>query len=123
MVEDETALRSIARRVLTRRGYRVLDAASGPEALRLVREHADPIDLVLTDMVMPGMSGRALTDQLPLIGCEAPVLYMSGYTDDEILRRGLLDPETGFLQKPFSPNALAQAVRDALGQVQAVARA
>ena len=114
VVEDEAPLRSIARRVLTRQGYRVLDAQDGHAALQLIAEYRGRIDLVVTDMVMPGLNGRALAERLAAAGCDAPVLYMSGYTDDDIVRRGLLQPGLAFLQKPFSPNSLAQAVRSTL---------
>ena len=114
LVEDEEAVRRLARRVLERQGYTVLEARNGRDAVALVATHERPIDLVLTDMVMPEMSARALVEELAAARPTLRVLYMSGYTDDEILRRGLLDPDTSLLSKPFTADALAEAVRAAL---------
>lgn len=114
MVEDEAPVRVVVRRMLERQGYTVLDAASGPDALRLAETSARDIDLVLTDVVMPEQSGRAFAEQLALRRPEQRVLYMSGYTDDEIVRRGLTQPGARLLQKPFTPQRLARAVREAL---------
>ena len=114
VVEDEAPVRLVVRRMLERLGYVVLDAESARDALRLAETAAHPIDLVLTDVVMPGQSGRAFAEQLALARPELRVLYMSGYTDDEILRRGLAEPGATFLEKPFTPERLARAVRGAL---------
>jgi signal transduction histidine kinase/ActR/RegA family two-component response regulator len=114
LVEDEEAVRRLARRVLERQGYTVLEARNGRDAVALVATHERPIDLVLTDMVMPEMSARALVEELAAARPTLRVLYMSGYTDDEILRRGLLGPDTSLLSKPFTADALAEAVRAAL---------
>ena len=114
IVEDEEAVRGLARRILERQGYAVLEARGGREALALAATHDGAIDLLLTDIVMPGMNGRLLAEQLLDAHPELRVLYMSGYTDDEIVRRGMFDRGTGFLEKPFSAETLARAIRAAL---------
>ena len=114
VAEDEDAVRRLARRILERQGYQVLEARDGRHAMELARRHAGPIDLLLTDMVMPEMNGRALAEQLCQLRPSLRVLYMSGYTDDDIVRRGMLGPGTGFLEKPFTPDMLARAIRGAL---------
>jgi PAS domain S-box-containing protein len=116
LVEDEDAVRAIARHVLTGCGYQVLDAASGVEALRCSRRHDGPIHLLITDVVMPEITGRALAQELVGERPDIRVLYMSGYTDDAVIRHGVLHAETPFLQKPFMPQALAAKVRDVLNQ-------
>jgi len=113
LVEDEAAVRALGRRMLERRGYRVLEAASGAEALRHVDNHPDPIHLLITDVVMPGMSGRELARRLGDLRPGIKVLYLSGYTDDALVRHGIESGEP-FLQKPFSRDALAMKVRDVL---------
>ncbi len=114
VVEDEPDLRRLVTRVLASHGYTVTESANGREALELCAATRDHIDLVITDVVMPEMSGREFSERLAEVGCSAKLLYMSGYTDDEILRRGVLDPNVAFLQKPFSVEALLHAVRRAL---------
>jgi PAS domain S-box-containing protein len=114
LVEDEDALRHLDRQILMRYGYRVLHARSGPEALALAQAHPEPIDLLLTDVVLPLMSGRQLADELQRSQPGMKVLYMSGYTADEILRHGVSDASMAFIQKPMSPVALACKVRDVL---------
>jgi CheY-like chemotaxis protein len=96
------------------RGYKVLPARHGADALRIASAPDQQIDLVLTDVVMPGMNGREFVEALHGRGPRIPVLYMSGYTDDEIIRRGLIDSSVAFLQKPFTPKALAGRVRSIL---------
>ncbi len=115
LVEDEEAVRRLARRVLEEVGYRVLEAADGPEALRLAERWDDAIDLVVTDVIMPGMSGQELSARLREQRPWLRILYVSGYTDDAILQHGTLLPNTSFLQKPFTPAGLAQRVREAIG--------
>jgi two-component system, cell cycle sensor histidine kinase and response regulator CckA len=115
LVEDERAVRGVVRRQLERAGYAVREAASGAEALRLVLDGADPIDVVLTDVVMPEQNGRVLAERIARIRPELRVVFMSGYTDDEIVRRGLLTPGAVLLQKPFTPEALAAAIGNARG--------
>jgi signal transduction histidine kinase/integral membrane sensor domain MASE1/CheY-like chemotaxis protein len=114
VAEDEEQVRRVAARALTEAGYQVLEAANGREALELAARATAPVRLVLTDVVMPEMSGRELADRLAILLPGTPVLFTSGYTDGEILRRGLLAPESDFLAKPFSPDAVVRAVRDRL---------
>ena len=115
LVEDEEMVRVLARRVLTESGYTVLEAAGGAEAVELAAEHPGPVDLLLTDVVMPGMSGRELADRLRPLRPEMRVLYTSGYTDDAIVRRGISASGTAFVAKPFTPDSLARKVREVLG--------
>ena len=114
LVEDEPAVRAVARQVLTRQGYTVLEAHDGQAALAMVDATRPTIDLVLTDLVMPGMSGRNLADQLVRRFPDVRVLYMSGYTDDAIVRHGMLGTGLAYLQKPFRPAALVQKVWEVL---------
>src|SRR5881396_2639989 len=107
LVEDEHLVRLLARKVLERAGYRVLVAAGGAEALELAERYAGPIHLLLTDVVMPGMNGRALMRRLAPLRPDLRVLYMSGYADEAVAQHGVLDPGTAFLQKPFTPGGLA----------------
>ncbi|HEY8468590.1 MAG TPA: PAS domain S-box protein [Longimicrobiales bacterium] len=114
LVEDEAAVRALARQILERKGYRVITAQHGAEALQLARDSAEPVDLLLTDLVMPHMDGRELARQLAAIWPGLRVLFMSGYTGDAIVRRGLFDPDVAFIEKPFTPAALARKVRELL---------
>ncbi len=114
LVEDEAMVRNLSARVLSGAGYNVLKVSSGPEALRLCQEYPDRIDLLLTDVVMPGMSGGQLAEKLTALRPDLKVLYMSGYTDSDIVQHGVLRPGTLLLNKPFTPQALAHKVREAL---------
>ncbi len=114
LVEDDEAVRHLAREILQMHGYTVLEARHRGEALRMAGDHAGPIHLMVTDVVMPGMSGRALAGLLGPLRPDMKVLYMSGYTDDAIVHHGVLDPGTAFLQKPFAADALARKVREVL---------
>ncbi len=114
LVEDEASVRALARRILTGRGYRVLEAADAQQALEVARGHPDPIHLLLTDVVMPGLSGCELADVLRPQRPRMKVLYMSGYSDHAVLRDQSLNVGTNFLHKPFTPESLATRVRDAL---------
>ena len=114
VAEDEDGVRSWISRVLRDRGYTVLEARHGAEALRLFAENAADVRLVLTDLMMPSADGREVGERMALRAPDVPVLYMSAYARDEIKRRRLLPPNTAFLQKPFSPWLLAQRVRAAL---------
>jgi len=116
LVEDEPAVRGVARQVLARQGYVVLEAPDGQTALAMIDGGAPSVDLVLTDVVMPGMSGRALADQLATRCPGVRVLYMSGYTDDAIVRHGMLERGLAYLQKPFRPDALVRKVREVLNR-------
>ena len=114
LVEDEDAVRAIARETLARWGYRVLLAPDGSAALTLARRHHEPIDLLLTDVVMPGLHGRALAEALQRDRPTLRVLFMSGYTEDEVLHRGVSTEALAFIAKPFTPDALAARVRAVL---------
>ncbi|MGZ8493496.1 MAG: response regulator, partial [Gemmatirosa sp.] len=114
LVEDEDAVRAIARETLARRGYHVLVAPDGPGAIALARRHTTPIDLLLTDVIMPGMHGRELAEALLRDRPAMRVLFMSGYTEDEVLHRGISTEALAFIAKPFTPDTLAARVRDVL---------
>jgi two-component system cell cycle sensor histidine kinase/response regulator CckA len=115
LVEDEPSVRDLAKRLLKQQGYRVLEAANGEEALRLVQEKTgEKIHLLLTDVVLPQMGGKELADQLRILRPGIKVLYTSGYTDYAIVHHGVLDSGTDFLQKPFSLKTLSQKVREVL---------
>jgi CheY-like chemotaxis protein len=114
LVEDDPAVRALTRRVLQSRGYSVLEAGDGPEALRLAGEHQATIDLLVTDIVMPEMSGRRLAENLRSLHPAARVLFMSGFTEADVVQQGLLEPGAAFVEKPFSPANLVARVREAL---------
>jgi signal transduction histidine kinase/CheY-like chemotaxis protein len=116
VVEDEDAVRSLTCRILERQGYRVIAAHHGREAVEIASTEPGRIDLVLTDIVMPGMNGRGLVERLAGIRPTIKSLYMSGYTDDDIIRRGFIEPSKSFLQKPFTSEALLQTVRKVLDE-------
>jgi PAS domain S-box-containing protein len=116
VVEDEEAVRTMTGRLLQSEGYEVLEAANGREALEIVERYSGRVDLVITDVAMPVMSGRDLADRLKQRRASLPVLFMSGYTDDEMVRRGLIEPDHPFLSKPFTPEVLAGKVRLLLDQ-------
>ena len=114
VVEDAASVRSVMRQVLERYGYAVLEAPDGETALQLAAKHHGPIHLLLTDVVMPGVSGRQLADRLLRLRPGIKVLYASGYTDDAIIHHGILEPGIAYLQKPFTRDALALKVRAVL---------
>jgi two-component system, cell cycle sensor histidine kinase and response regulator CckA len=114
LVEDDSNLRALVARVLKSRGYTVHVAASGTEALIIASNPAMLLDAVITDVVMPGMNGREVVEKLLESRPDLGSLLMSGYTDDDVLRRGVLQGETAFLQKPFTPDQLARKVRAVL---------
>lgn len=116
LVEDEVAVRRLGCRILERKGYNVLEADSGAAAIRLFERMAPAITLLVTDIVMPGMRGSELARRLRAMKPSLRVLFTSGYTDDAISQEGVLEPGTAFLEKPFTPQALAQKVRDVLDQ-------
>jgi two-component system cell cycle sensor histidine kinase/response regulator CckA len=114
VVEDDTAVGSVIRRSLERFGYQVLLVESGTEAIRIATEHPEQIDLLLTDIVMPGMNGVQVADAVVKLRDDIRVLFMSGYADQELIRTGLLSHQSRFLQKPFDPGELNRKVRETL---------
>jgi len=116
VVEADKEVRNLAVRILKRQGYTVLDGSYGDEALNVCRNHQGPIHLLLTDVVMPGMSGHELAKRLESFHPEMKVLYMSGYTDDAIVMHGVLVRGVNYIQKPFTVDALAKKVREVLEQ-------
>jgi len=114
LAEDEDAIRALARRILEREGYTVLEARDGRDALRVAAGYPSPIDLLVSDMVMPNLGGSALYAQLCNARPALRALFISGYTDDDIARRGLSEGGSAFLQKPFTAQALAAATAAAL---------
>ncbi len=115
VVEDELSVRALAKRVLEANGYTVLVAGNGAQALAVAHEVRGRIDLVVSDVIMPGMGGRELAEQLMALRPGIKVLFVSGYTDDTIMDQGVLMAGTAYLQKPFSPHGLAAKVREVLG--------
>ena len=118
---SELVRAGLVRRVLDRMGYTVLEAEHGPQALEIMAARTEPVDLLLTDVIMPGMSGRELADQLQRSHPGIKVLFMSGYTDEAISQHGVLVSGVAFLEKPFTPDILLRRVREVLG-VPAAAR-
>jgi CheY-like chemotaxis protein len=116
LVEDEPAVRALDRRVLSTCGYTVLEAKDGRDALRVAEEHAGKIDVLVSDVVMPHLGGRQLAEKLMTARPGIKVLFVSGYTDDAVLRHGV-GAEFAFLAKPFSPARLARKVREVLERV------
>jgi CheY-like chemotaxis protein len=106
--------RLLTRRILESKGYHVLEAADGQEALAVAEGYPRAIHLLLTDVVMPSLGGRELADRLSIRQPGLKVLFLSGCTDDAVVRHGALEPGDNFLQKPFTPAALARKVRDVL---------
>jgi PAS domain S-box-containing protein len=118
LVEDEEIVRALAREILETQGYEVLTATNGEEGLRVCHQFGGRIDLLITDVVMPNMSGRELAENVAGLRPETRILYMSGFTDDAIVRHGVLDDGVSFIQKPFSPDALAMKARSVLDGAQ-----
>jgi PAS domain S-box-containing protein len=116
IIEDEDMVRGLASRGLRDLGYSVVEARNGSEALQYVKQHPGTVDLVISDVVMPEMGGREMGEMLARYEPDLPVLYMSGYTGDDVVHRGLLDPTAPFQQKPFTPIGLAGKVRTLLDQ-------
>lgn len=114
LVEDEEAVRRFAAHALEVKGYTVLRAANGREALGILARRQAPIALVVTDVVMPDVGGQVLADRLRELHPDLPILFISGYTDSSVIHKGLMDRPGGFLQKPFGPTDLARSVREAL---------
>ena len=114
LVEDELGVRQLVREMLHRLGYTILEASGGAEALRLFDQHQGSIDLLLTDVIMPQMSGRDLAERLKALQPSLKVLYISGYTDDMLAHHGVLESNVFLLQKPFAPDELARKLREVL---------
>jgi two-component system, cell cycle sensor histidine kinase and response regulator CckA len=116
LVEDNDAVRRLAFLSLQSHGYQILQAGDGPQAVNIAEQHQGRIDLLATDLVMPRMSGRELAQTLLPRFPDMKVLYLSGYTDDAVVRHGILQSDVNFLQKPFTPSSLANKVRQVLDQ-------
>jgi two-component system cell cycle sensor histidine kinase/response regulator CckA len=116
VIEDESVVRKLACRGLRDHGYNVVEAANGAQALRYIREHPQVVDLVISDVVMPEIGGREVGQRLATLDPDLPNLYMSGYTGEDVVQRGLLDPGAPFQQKPFTPAGLALKIRQMLDQ-------
>jgi CheY-like chemotaxis protein len=114
VVEDQHEVRVLSAQMLAEQGYKVLEAPDGQSALELFERHKDEIDLLLTDVVMPGISGRVVADRIREARPETRVLFMSGYTDDEIMHQGIYHDLVDFLPKPFTMEELAAKVREVL---------
>ena len=114
VVEDDRMVRELAIKILQKYGYKVLEAEDGKEAIEIGKQHEGPIDLMLTDVVMPGMSGRILAAEFESLRPKIKVVYMSGYTDNIVVHHGILDRGMSFIQKPFTHEALAIKVRELL---------
>jgi CheY-like chemotaxis protein len=114
VVEDDDAIRRMTREFLTIKGYTVMEARSGAEAIEFLGNHPEPIDLVLTDVMMPGMKGRELGERLAELRTGIKILYMSAHTGDTVMEQDMLAPGTAFIEKPFSPEELASKVREVL---------
>lgn len=114
MVEDTILLRELTRLLLEGVGYRVIDSGVPEEALRIAKDYVGPLPLLITDVIMPGMSGITLAEEFAKIRPETKVLYTSGYADDAITRHGGLASDASFLEKPFSRDALIRKVRQIL---------
>jgi two-component system, cell cycle sensor histidine kinase and response regulator CckA len=118
LVEDEDAVRTLVRGVLRSRGYTVLEASNAADAARISHDFGGAIDILLTDVVMPDVSGRELADQLRVTRPDMRLLYMSGYTEDRIVHHGVMTSDVGFLQKPFTPESLLRKMRETLDRRQ-----
>ncbi len=116
IVEDDEDVRKLAVQILERQGYKVMEARDGAEALRICKDYKEPIHLILVDLIMPGLNGRKMVDELSQIRKDFKVLYMSGYTENTIAHRGILEPGIEFIQKPFTMEDLARKVRHILNK-------
>jgi CheY-like chemotaxis protein len=114
VVEDQEDVRKLIRTILESYGYRILEAENGVEALRLIEEHPGEIQLLLTDVILPGMNGKTLSEQMRVLLPKPKVIFMSGYPEDAISRRGVLEQDVAYLPKPFSLEYLAVKVREVL---------
>jgi CheY-like chemotaxis protein len=114
LVEDDPLVRNVALRALETAGYRVLESGNGHGALAMAHSCDDDIDLVITDVVMPLMGGRELAQELSALHSKTSILFMSGYTDDAVVRHGIMDKDIEYLQKPFTPEGLVRRVGEVL---------
>jgi len=114
LVEDDPLVRDVAFRALESAGYRVLESGNGHGALAMAHSCEDEIDLLITDVVMPLMGGRELAQELSALHPKTSILYMSGYTDDAVVRHGIMDKDIEYLQKPFTPESLVRRVGEVL---------
>jgi CheY-like chemotaxis protein len=112
LVEDEDSVRNLTLRMLNQLGYTVIPAADGKQGIEIAKAHSGRIDLLLTDMVMPNMSGRQLAEMVKAIHPETAIVFMSGYTEDTVVHQGVLQPGVEFLSKPFSRESLAGTLRE-----------
>jgi len=122
VVEDNEAVRRLTKTILKAYGYQVLEAANSTEAFALEKEHSGEIHLLLTDVILPGMNGKLLSERLRALRPKLKVLFTSGYTADVIARRGVLQRDVAYLQKPFGPDSLAAKVREVLTEPSASQR-
>ncbi len=116
VVEDEGIVRQVAMRILRKSGYTAFEAANAQEALELIEDYRDPIHLLITDVVMPGMNGKELAQRILKWRPDLAVLYMSGYSEDIVMHRGILEPGIAFIEKTFTGPVLLRKVRDVLDQ-------
>jgi CheY-like chemotaxis protein len=116
LVEDDEQVRAVACSILRRQGYRVLEAANGGEALMVCEQHPASIHLLLSDVILPKISGRQIAERLGALRPDMKVLFMSGYTDEAILQQGVLESDVAYLQKPITPEKLTRAVREVLSR-------
>jgi DNA-binding NtrC family response regulator len=116
LVEDDDRVRALVSTMLRKNGFTVLLASAGDQALEIAARHRGHVDLLLTDVLMPGLNGRLLSERLTATRPETRVLYMSGYSDDEILRLGVKKAAAHFIQKPFSVDTLVHKIRQTLAQ-------
>ncbi|MBI4455119.1 MAG: response regulator [Acidobacteria bacterium] len=123
LVDDDEPIRTLVRRVLESNGYKVIEADNSEQAFLIAKGCTDPVHLLLTDMVMSGMDGRKLAERLRAIRPDVKVLYMSGYTDEAVVHRGMLEVGTAFIHKPFGGSTLVQKVQEVLGQEMPIPRA
>jgi CheY-like chemotaxis protein len=123
VVDDDAGTRNVVCKVLRANGYNVLEASAGDNAIDRVKQHEGPIHLLITDVIMPAMNGRELSERVRVLRPATRVLFMSGYTDDLILHHGVLDAGIAFLNKPFTPRQLLRKVRDVLDATEAQRRA
>jgi CheY-like chemotaxis protein len=114
LVEDELGVRQLVREMLNRLGYKIHEASGAAEAMRIFDRHQASIDLLLTDVIMPQMSGRELAERLKILRPSLKILYISGYTDDMLAHHGVLESNVFLLQKPFAPDELAKKMREVL---------